>query len=123
LTDWWGPYPAAAPFAINIWALNWIGYGFGLCAYTDPYWVAGPVVVYDYSQPVCCIPVETTPTAGQAPTSDQAGLSEFEYARQGFSQGDYALALRWPCGRAIDAQETNANVGSRRNTTGRKRPR
>jgi tetratricopeptide (TPR) repeat protein len=90
----WHRYPVAAGFAVTAWSLNALGYWWGLYPYVNPYYVAGPVVVYDYSQPICVPTSEVAPPATDGGSAEQPGFSEFDQGRDAFYQGNYAAAQR-----------------------------
>lgn len=83
----WRRYPAVIGLPVTSWAFNSVLYPMGLWRYSNPYWVASPVVVYDYSQPI------VVSTANQAEPPEPA-LDAFGQARSAFYQGDYPTASR-----------------------------
>ncbi|HZZ72653.1 MAG TPA: tetratricopeptide repeat protein [Pirellulales bacterium] len=95
---YWHDHPVWAAFGLTYWGWNSASYLFGLGNYYNPYYVASPGVVYDYSQPIVEYqqPLAADPNAAVAdypPGVTQPGLDEFDQARAVFSQGDYRQAL------------------------------
>jgi len=82
-----------------MWGINRLAYGFGYWGYSNPYYTESyPIdsgVALDYSQPIA---VESAPAApaqavAQPVDAPAPGMTDFDAARQAFSQGDYASAL------------------------------
>ncbi len=96
--DHWGVGPIS--WGMSAWALNSFRYGWGYSSYANPYYVAEPAQVYDYSQPVQIV-MQGSPTyaedsssaqpAPPPPPSDQAGAA-FDAALAAFKQENYPLA-------------------------------
>jgi tetratricopeptide (TPR) repeat protein len=119
----WNATGIAGPvnWGLGTWALNSTAYQFGYSNYTNPFYVAAPVVetvpALDYSQPFQQVanvmpladdydtsmavtpPVDAqsvAPVAPPPPASvgvNDAGLQQFDGAREAFQVGDYRRAL------------------------------
>lgn len=108
---WRGGYWGGGAWGLGVgmglgWGLSSWGFGsslynWGYMPYSNPYYVAAPVVVqqpvvvdqpqapvYDYSQPI-----DTTSAAPEQSVTDQA-VQIFDQARDFFMKGDYAQALQ-----------------------------
>jgi len=98
----WNEYPGLMAFGVTTWGLNRLAYGFGLGAYSNPYYDGGGGggTAYDYSQPVMETPVYSDPTAaaGTAPAApagpSPAAMSSFDQARTDFYGGNYDAAIK-----------------------------
>lgn len=95
----WNEHPGWMAFGMTTWGLNRMAWGFGLGAYSNPYYVApATTVVYDYSQPIIQQPM-TADAAAQpatpavAPGPSDTATSPFDQARNDFYAGNYASAL------------------------------
>lgn len=88
----WNEHPGWAAFGMTAWGVNRLAYGFGLGAYSNPYYSAQATPVYDYSQPI----IATTDASGQPPveaTPPASAMTAFDQARTDFYNGDYPAAL------------------------------
>lgn len=93
----WDNHPGWMAFGMTTWGMNRLAWGFGLGAYSNPYYTApvGGAPVYNYSQPI----VQNDPVyddAGApiaAPAASDAGMSTFDQARTDFYAGNYPSAL------------------------------
>ncbi|WP_040591582.1 tetratricopeptide repeat protein [Schlesneria paludicola] len=98
----WDNYPVAAAFGVTRWGINRLAYGFGLAAYSNPYYGGSGGGGYDYSQPLVSYADSGTSAApaeaAAAPLSEQTqqvdpGMKAFNDARSAFYQGDSTTAL------------------------------
>ena len=103
---WYSPFV----FGATAWGMaavlpSW-GYNYTY-TYTNPYYVASPTPVYDYSQPIvintyntptadasATASPEQTTTATQETTATAEGYAKFDAARTSFAKGDYSQALQ-----------------------------
>jgi tetratricopeptide (TPR) repeat protein len=93
----WNEHPGWMAFGMTTWGLNRMAWGFGLGAYSNPYYSApATTVVYDYSQPIIQQPIYTdsgTPAGTPAAAPSDASTSELDQARTDFYAGNYPSAL------------------------------
>ncbi|TXI87392.1 MAG: tetratricopeptide repeat protein [Cupriavidus sp.] len=95
----WDEHPGWMAFGMTSWGLNRMAWGFGLGAYSNPYYVAPATTpVYNYSQPIVQQPVantNSTQTASTAnpPGAGEAGTTSLDQARNDFYAGNYPSAL------------------------------
>jgi tetratricopeptide (TPR) repeat protein len=97
--NWYGAWPNRwnqwdQPFSYGLlgWGFNSLGFRGGYYRYSNPYYVGGyfaPGVDY-YSTPI----VVETYDPDDTEVAD-AGIAEFEHARQEFKIGNYQAALEW----------------------------
>lgn len=92
----WSEHPGWMAFGMTTWGINRLAYGFGLGAYSNPYYSDGGAGSggYDYSQPIIQ-PTDyadsTQPGAASVPPA--AAMSTFDQARTDFYNGSYDSSL------------------------------
>lgn len=87
------------------WGLgSWYGSGYGSAAYYNPYYVASPVMPYDYSQPVvvnnyvssdAALPADAgvVPQTAATPPPNAAAMAEFDQGMADFKAGNYQQSI------------------------------
>lgn len=95
----WYAHPVA--WGMGAWAIGSIYYNSGYGYYSNPYYepVASSPVYYDYSQPIQVVNQQSAPAddgsgAAAYPPEVAEGTSHTDKARNAFSQGNYADAMK-----------------------------
>lgn len=92
----WFNYPVSSGFALTVWSINRMSWGFGLRNYYNPYVVSRPVVIYDYSQPLVVTgTVATTQPADRTDGPPPEVSRDFDNAVAAFQDQNYSTALRY----------------------------
>jgi tetratricopeptide (TPR) repeat protein len=92
----WIDYPISSSFALTLWSVNRMSWGFGLRSYHNPFIVPRPVVIYDYSQPLVVTGTVATTRVDERPEAPPPEVSrDFDHAVAAFQNRNYSTALRY----------------------------